>query len=129
MQVVNTLGKSLVVEAVVFWLLVNAIIIVGSSLGGDIIFLSSAVITALFYLIVAYMCWNLKRWSFAASIILGLFTITGTIVFTLFENISPITGGPIIGGFEVLFGQGFIIVPHLIQIFYSLRSYFELKTN
>mgnify|MGYP004280746493 CR=1 len=42
------------------------------------------------------------------------------------ENVSPITGDPIIRGFEVPFSQGFIFVPNLIQIFYSLRAYLDL---
>jgi len=108
------------VQGTVFWLIVSAILIVGSSIAIDMTMLAAAIVTAAVYLIVGFFSWKEKRWSFIAAILLALFTIAGNVVFSGFITTDA---------FEILSSSGFIMIPQLLLIFYSFRAYTDVKTG
>ena len=113
------------VQGTVFWLIVSAILIVGCSIAMDMMMLAVGLITAVVYLIVGVFAWKEKRWSFIAAILLALYT-TGNVVFLQFSLPS---GFITTDAFEILSALGFILIPQLLLIFYSLRAYFDVKAS
>lgn len=114
--------KSLPVEGTVFWLLVSAILIAVSSDPAMILEAASGLVTAVIYVIVAYVCSNLRRWGFIAAIILALFVTVGGIAF-------PLQGGFVTSVFDAISVGAILIVPQLFLIFFSYRAYREQKTS
>ena len=126
------------VQGTVFWLIVSAILIVGCSIAMDMMMLAVGLITAVVYLIVGVFAWKEKRWSFIAAILLALYTIAGNVVFLQLNYashlvtflISSLPSGFITtDAFEILSALGFILIPQLLLIFYSLRAYFDVKAS
>ncbi len=111
------MARSLAVEATSFWLIVSAILIAAPFDPADLILTLSALITAAVYVVVAYICWSLRRWGFIAAIILALFTTIGGIAFGFTQEANT---------FEVLSASGWLVVPQLILIFFSQRAYREM---
>ncbi len=111
--------RSFAVEGTVFWLVVTTFTIIASIDLNDALLLASSLATAVIYLIVAYACWNPRRWSFIAAIVLGLFTALGSVAFDLSTGFAS-------SAFEALSNGAFLIVPQLILILFSLRAYREL---
>ncbi len=111
--------KSFAVEGTVFWLIATAILAGGSSLGPDVAILATGLVYAVLYLVVAYFAWNRKKWAFIGATVLSLVSLIGGLAFGFVEG-WPTTG------WEFFSGGGFLSVPLLLVIFFSLRAYREL---
>lgn len=110
--------RSLAVESTIFWLVVSAILIVASSDLTMITEAASGVVTAVVYLVVAYLCWNQRKWSFVGAIALALFVTVGGVAF-------PILAGLTNSVFGALSSGAIILVPQFLLIFFSYRAYRE----
>ena len=111
--------KSFAVEGTVFWLIVNTIIVIVTIDPADISLLASALVFAVLYLILAYVCWTQKRWGFIVAIVLAVIAAVGSVAFDLSTGFAS-------SAFEALSNGAFLIVPQLILILFSLRAYREL---
>ncbi|MEE9236815.1 MAG: hypothetical protein V3U52_03395, partial [Thermoplasmata archaeon] len=89
-----------------------------SSYGPDVVLMASGLVFAVLYLVVAYFAWNHKKWAFIGAIILSLVSLIGSLAFGFAEG-WPTTG------WEFFSGGGFLSVPTLLVIFFSLRAYRE----
>ncbi|MEE9237693.1 MAG: hypothetical protein V3U52_07900 [Thermoplasmata archaeon] len=109
--------KSFAVEGTVFWLIAAAILTGGSSYGPDVVLMASGLVFAVLYLVVAYFAWNHKKWAFIGAIILSVVSLIGSIAIGIGEGLTT--------GWEFFSGGGFLSVPTLLVIFFSLRAYRE----
>ncbi len=109
--------KSFIVEGTVFWLIATAILTGGSSYGPDVALMASGLVYAVLYLAVAYFAWNRKKWAFIGAIILSFVSLIGSLAFGGVEGLTT--------GWEFFTGGGFLSVPTLLVIFFSLRAYRE----
>ncbi|MFQ5871497.1 MAG: hypothetical protein ACE5IB_05010 [Candidatus Geothermarchaeales archaeon] len=113
--------KSYAVEGTVFWLVVSAIVMTVSSYSPEeLTYFATAVPVVVLYLLVAYVCWDLRRWGFAAAIILALFTTLATFAFVPQEEQAI---------WQTFVDGAFLMVPQYILIFYAFRAYRELATG
>jgi hypothetical protein len=116
--------RSYAVEGTVFWLVVSAIIMTASAYDAEQLGLVAAAAgVAIVYLVVAYACWNLKKWGFIAAIALALFTAVSNITFGSFFFAEEVPSDWL---FVTFVNGGFLMVPQYILMFFSFRAYREL---
>ncbi len=109
--------RSVSVEATSFWLVLGAIAIAAISTQNDLVIMSSGFAMAAVYLVLAYFCWNEKRWAFLIAFVLAIVNVAGTVAFTPTEGAAT--------ALQAVVGV-FILVPQLLLLFYSMRAYREL---
>lgn len=110
--------KSLAVEATVFWILVSAVIeLMAPSTRGQ--FAIGGAIVGVLNLVIAYFCWKLKRFAFAAAVILNLIVAIGAFPYPPPSRTVETPFGALIDALVILWS--------LLTVFFGYRAFRELR--
>lgn len=102
-------------EAMTFWLMLNAVIIGITSFPIKDAIAASGIVFAGLYVIVGYFAWKGKRWTSILAIVFALVTLLGTFLL----DFSSTAGGSV---FLFFSQQAYLFIPEYLLIFYAFRA-------